>query len=1456
MAEDQQIAKNINKVNNHLVVAIGASAGGLQAFESFLTELPVNFDFIVIFIQHLLSTHKSLMPDILSNQRPDLEFVEISEGLAFLPGKIYMCPVSTAVTVQDGTFSLLTLVKEREHFPIDESFVSLADCVDDGLIGVILSGAGTDGVRGIQAMKESGGIVLAQEPSTAEFSGMPIAAISTGLVDRILSPSEIASQILKIGSSNMESLIEGTLIGDASFEPIFRLLYERTGNIFNHYKKNVVARRIKRRMNLNGISSTNAYLEILAAKSSEAEMLASDLMIGVTSFFRDRIVWKILESDVIRQFAMTHDDGPVRIWIPACATGEEAYSIAMLMQEELDRTGRKLEVQIFASDINERALELARTGKYPGSVTVNIPSEFLKKFCMQSADGQRVAINSALRQRVVFARHDILNDPPFSRMDLIICRNVLIYFEPQAQDKCISLFHYALKDGGYLFLGNAESVGNNRALFETAGHKKNCIYKRIKGDTHLKRPMLGPFSTRQVERGNLQLNISEQGRSITELAQRALIDECDMSAVAINTNYEILYFSGPMNRYLRNPEGAPTQNILDLLPENLRGRIRGSLYRVIHGEKPVTVRVTLIDNAGRTKNLTLRLLKVKENLFLVTFREKKGLQKSEEAPLDLSPLNETAVHQLETELCATRDDLQSHIQQLESLSEELQSSNEELQASNEEMVTSREELQSLNEELLTVNAQLQANIAEKEETNNDLNNFIASADIPTLFLSRSLKIRRFSPAMSKVIPLLPADVGRPVVDMSLDRLGPYLIDDITEVLGSLKPVKKEMSLESVWYVRSVLPYKTADNRVEGAVITYADVTELKRAEEQTRHLASFPQLNPNPVLEVNSDGNIVFSNQATRNILETLGMDKDNATAFFPADMESILMSLKRNEEISLYREAIVKDRVFGETIHIAPQFGVVRIYTYDITERKLAEGKLIEGREEISLILNSAAEGIYGVDLKGKCTFCNPSCVSMLGYNDESELMGKHMHALIHHTKPDGTPHPAEECSAWETFISMKVVHSDKEILWRADGTSFPVEFWSHPILRNNTLIGAVVTFIDISERTALEKQLAQAQKMEAVGQLAGGVAHDFNNILSAITGYGYIIQNKLAPDDPMQNDVEQILESANKAAEVTHSLLAFSRNQLLNPRPRDVNDLIRKSAKLLSRLIGEDVEIVIDLANEDLICVVDASQIDQVLMNLTTNARDAMPKGGRFTLSTKSVTVDQTTVNVHVNNKAGLYALISASDTGSGMDQDTASMIFDPFFTTKETDKGTGLGLAVVYGIIKQLNGYIEVKSELGKGTTFLIYLPLTQESKTVIETSSKAVAKGGAETILVAEDDERLRKLYRTILSGQGYNIILANDGDDAIRQFKDNRDKIQLIMLDMIMPKKNGKEVYREMKKLGTNAMFLFASGYADDKIDETILHVDGVNFIAKPVSPKDLLFKVREILDRASAYGQS
>jgi len=390
---------------------------------------------------------------------------------------------------------------------------------------------------------------------------------------------------------------------------------------------------------------------------------------------------------------------------------------------------------------------------------------------------------------------------------------------------------------------------------------------------------------------------------------------------------------------------------------------------------------------------------------------------------------------------------------------------------------------------------------------------------------------------------------------------------------------------------------------------------------------------------------------------------------------------------------------------------------------------------------------------------------------------------------------------------------------------------------------------FSDLTEQRRLEQQLLQAQKMEAVGQLAGGIAHDFNNILSAIAGYGYLVQTKLGRDNPLQADMQQILEAANRASELTNSLLVFSRKQLINLLPWDINYLIRKSVKLLSRVIGEDIEVVLDLSDEELPCLVDASQIDQVLMNLATNARDAMPKGGRFTLSSRISVRDPITMD-HNNWEEVPHALIMATDNGIGMAPDTASRIFDPFFTTKTPGKGTGLGLAIVYGIVNQLGGQIEVESESGRGTTFKIYLPLTESREAAAKVVNDVSPSGGSETILVAEDDDKVRRLYQIVLSQQGYNVISAKDGDEAIRLFAENRDKIRLIMLDMIMPRKSGREVYEAIRKAGTDAMFLFASGYTDDRLDKDLLLKEQVDFIAKPAGPKDLLYKIRQMLDSA------
>ncbi|MEW6584917.1 MAG: chemotaxis protein CheB, partial [Nitrospirota bacterium] len=872
------------------IVGIGASAGGLDAFKRFLAELPQEFGFAVVFIQHLLAKQKSLLPGLLRSRKPDIEVNEITDGMEILPGRIYVGPPGKEIRIQKENFQVTDRRKAHLCLPVDDFFESLADEAGERSIAVILSGAGTDGARGIQSIRMMGGAVFVQDPKTAEFPGMPLAAINTRQLDGVFPPADIAREILKIQAAGAASANAGTLLSPSDFQKFYRLIREKSGYSFDHYKRTVVARRIRRRMYLHGVSSVRDYLEIIGKKDSEASMLASDLMIGVTSFFRDRLAWKALKIEVVQKFTAEHDSSLIRVWTPACATGEEAYSIALLLRSELDLAGRKREIQIFATDVNDTALEKAREGTYPASIVADVPPDYRHKYFTYSEDGLTATIGKGVREQVVFARQDLLTDPPFSKLDLIICRNLLIYLEPEAQEKCLAVFHYALKDDRYLFLGNAESPGRNSTLFKSIGHKKCRIYTKVEKSPSLRMPLAVPYAAeRAASLPPKQAQTSSAQQSVTQFVQDALLEEYAPAALAVNQNYDIVYHNGPTNRYLRQPRGSPTQNLLELIPEKLQSRIRAAIYRTTHEAKPVSVRTSITGDDGKKKQVTLHISRLKENLYLTVFRDK-GLvaEQAGTAPSEVADIEGTAVRQLETELSATREALQSNIEQLKSLNEELQSSNEELQAANEELETSREELQSLNEELITVNSQLQGKIEEQEETNDDLNNFLASTSIPTVFLDHQFRVKRFTPAMSRLLKLIPSDVGRPIIDMSQEGLGPDLIADAEAVLDQLSPIKREMAINGSWYIRATLPYRTSDNRIEGVVITYSDITEMKQAEERTKHLASFPQLNPNPVIEVDSSGKVIFANPATQNILEILGMDKDDAGVFLAPDFGDI----------------------------------------------------------------------------------------------------------------------------------------------------------------------------------------------------------------------------------------------------------------------------------------------------------------------------------------------------------------------------------------------------------------------------------------------------------------------------------------------------------------------------------------------------------------------------------------
>jgi len=972
------------------IVGIGASAGGLDALRRFLAALPQDFDFALVFIQHLSSKHKSLLHELLSVRRPSLVIQQISDGLRIQPGRLYLAPPGREVRLRNGLFQTTVHPEGLVHLPIDEFLSSLAEDAGGRSIAVIFSGAGSDGARGCQTVRSASGTVFVQAPQTAEFDSMPLAAIATGQADAVLSPEEIAAEILKFQGLGEAALSHEYPITPNEFEDFFRLLQEKSGLRFNHYKKSVVGRRITRRMSLQGLSVVKDYLDLLSTNDTEAAHLASDFMIGVTSFFRDRVAWKALNREVVRKVAADNSDLPLRVWTPASATGEEAYSIAILLLRELEIAGKKRAVHVFATDLNDRALERAREGKYPASIVADVPTQYVQKYFMPVDEGISLVINKDVRECVVFARQDLLTDPPFPKLDLIICRNFLIYLEPEAQEKSISLFHYALKEGGFLFLGNAETVGRKSRLFQAIGHKQCRIYRKLETKSASRLPISAPYAAeRPVIAPTGQARLSERKQTYTELIQERLLQEYAPATLAVDQNYEIIYHNGPTNRYLSQPRGVPTQNLLELLPQDLRNRIRGAIYRSGREEKPVAIRTNMAGEDKRKRQISLRITKIAENLHIVVFQEK-GSRSQQDAveQVDAATIEETAIHQLESELSATRVDLQSHIEQLKSLNEELQSSNEELQAANEELETSREELQSLNEELIIVNAQLQEKIEEQDATNNDLNNFLASTNIPTIFLDTQLRVKRFTPAMLKLIKLIPSDLGRPLIDMSRENLGPDLISDAQSVLESLVPTRRELELGAAWYVRAALPYRTADNRIEGVVITYNDVTELKRAEERTRHLASFPQLNPNPVIEVDASGNIMFVNPGTENILESLGMEGE-VEAFFPKDLDVILKDLERNSDTSVNREVTVKGRVFSENIQLVPQFNVARIYAYEITQRKRAEEELRKSGELFRLAMDNMPDAISIYDAERRYQFINAAGLRRIGKPLES-LVGR----------------------------------------------------------------------------------------------------------------------------------------------------------------------------------------------------------------------------------------------------------------------------------------------------------------------------------------------------------------------------------------------------------------------------------------------------------------------------------
>ena len=827
-----------------LVVGLGASAGGLEALKAFFRAMPPKTGLVFVVVVHLDPTHESLMPELLANVT-GLTVSHAQDRQPLEADHVYVIPPNRTLTIDQG------LVRVREvadrgslRGVIDHFFRSLAVAEGERAVAVVLSGTGTEGTVGARSVKSEGGLVIAQAPETASQPGMPSSVIATGLVDVVAAPEKMPEVIL---AYRRRAAVTGPAAAEAETEPksleglpaILAVLRARTKHDFRGYKQGTIQRRIERRLGLQQVENVSKYVDFLRSNPAEVDQLYKDLLIGVTSFFRDAAAFEELASTVLADLVRRRDpDVPIRVWVPGCATGEEAYSLAILLAEQIAIAQSSCRVQIFATDIDDDALEVARSGRYPESIALDVTPQRLQRFFTR--DDHHYTVAKSIRESAIFAAQDLTSDPPFSKLDLISCRNVLIYLEPEMQEKLLTLFHFALNSGGCLFLGSAEGVGTLEDLF-TPVSKRQRIFRRIGPVAHspLELPLPALAADRVVRAG------AKAPPDVATLADQLLLEHFAPAAVVVRSSGQIVRFYGAMERYIKLPRGEATLDVLTLALDPLKPTLRAALYDAVRRNRQTVVEAVDIrrDRRREALKVTVKPLigrNVADRLWLMLFEEILPLspaagQRTGKAQSDLA-------RRLEAELRATKKEQQHLIEQLETGNEELKaaneevlSMNEELQSTNEELTTSKEELQSMNEELTTLNQQLQEKLHELTAVNDDLANLLVSTDIATVFLDTELRIKRFTVAASHVLNLRSSDAGRPLSHIAPNLLDVDLSGDARSVMNTLTPIAKEViARDGRNYFTRVLPYRTADGAVQGVVLTLVDVTGLKEAEREVR----------------------------------------------------------------------------------------------------------------------------------------------------------------------------------------------------------------------------------------------------------------------------------------------------------------------------------------------------------------------------------------------------------------------------------------------------------------------------------------------------------------------------------------------------------------------------------------------------------------------------------------------
>jgi len=885
-SKPKKLAPTMHETKGFPIVGIGASAGGLQAFEMFFKHMPPDSGMAFVLVPHLDPKHISILPDLLQ-KHTKMSVSLVEDGMKVQPNEVYVIPPNKFMAILHGVLHLMTPTTSGGFkLPVDFFFRSLANDQGSNTIGIILSGTGSDGTLGLKEIRGQGGMVMVQDPGTASYDGMPRSALATGMVDYVMPPEKMPEQLIKY-TQHVSIRKEAKIAPVAgkipeALQKILILVRNQTGHDLSLYKPNTICRRIERRMNVHQITTIENYVRYLEQNPHEVVILFKELLIGVTSFFRDPEAFIAIKEKVLPAVLKGKPkDFDLRVWVPGCSTGEEPYSLAMTLREYMQEHKHDFKVQIFATDIDHDAIETARAGIYPVSIASDVNKDCLEQFFTHEDTIYRV--KKGIREMVIFAVQNVINDPPFTKLDLICCRNLLIYLDSELQKKLVPMFHYSLKTSGILFLGSSESIGGFLDLFTVVDKKWKMFEsreRRLSNRPYVEFP-LTPHVVERPETGSADHNVVVKEINTAQIVEKVLLGKYAPACVVINEKSEVIYIHGRTGNYLEPASGEPNFNLLEMARQGLKIKLANAIRKVLsHNQEIRYEGIQVKDNGGQQFiNITVMPLseqKTMQGLMMVVFevtlppmkgRPEKGKRYSVKK-------EDKHVEELEQELLYTRENLQTTIEEmdttneeLKSTNEELQSTNEELQSTNEEMETSKEELQSLNEELVTVNAELEGRVDELAKTSDDMKNLLVSTNIATIFLDINLCVTRFTPKVSEIINLIQTDIGRPLAHIVSNLHYENLLDDAKKVLDTLAFIEKEVGgKEDRWYVMRISPYRTIDNVIDGVVITFEDITTQKNAHQQAlnaqRYAENIISTIREPLLVLDAGMQIVLANRS------------------------------------------------------------------------------------------------------------------------------------------------------------------------------------------------------------------------------------------------------------------------------------------------------------------------------------------------------------------------------------------------------------------------------------------------------------------------------------------------------------------------------------------------------------------------------------------------------------------